>query len=228
MKRLRTRLLILVLLAVLPALGAIVYSGVRARHKAYVQARNEARMIDTLVAGAFRRNAEGARILVRTLAQVPAVRRGSRHDCDSFLEHVMRRNPAMSNIGVIDRSGYLACSAVPYQARLYLGDRAYYRNALKDRQSVVGVFQIGRVVHIPLIVFASPLQPGAKAGRAVVFASIKLKWLNRIAADSKLPPGSTLTVLDSRRHVIARYPRPGKWIGQRGKVMSSLTRGLTS
>ena len=81
MKRLRTRLLILVLLAVLPALGAIVYSGVRAQHRAYAKARDEARTIDALVAASFRRNAQEARILVTTLAQVPAVLPGSRGEC---------------------------------------------------------------------------------------------------------------------------------------------------
>lgn len=227
MKRLRTRLLILVFLAVLPALVAIVYSGVRARHKAYAQARNEARMIDTLIAESFHRNAQAARVLVTTLAQVPAVLRGGRKECDSFLNHVMRRNPALGNIGVIDRSGYLDCSAVPYPGNLYLGDRPYYRNALKDGQSVVGIFQIGRVVPVPLIVFASPLQAGTRGGRAVVYASLKLEWLDKIAAKSKLPSGSTLTVLDSHRHVIARYPQPGKWLGKNAKVLSSLTRGLS-
>lgn len=226
MRRLRTRLLFLVLLAVLPALGAIVYSGVRAQHKAYARARNETRMIDTLVAGAFRRNAQAARNLVTTLAQVPAVLQGSRKACDSFLRRVMRQNPAMGNIGVIDQGGYLACSAVPYTGRLYLGDRLYYRNALKDGQSVVGIFQIGRVVHIPLIVFAAPLHSGTRAGRAVVYASLKLEWLNKVAATSKLPSGSTLTVLDSHHDVIARYPQPGQWLGKHANDLSDLTRGL--
>jgi len=228
LKRLRTRLLFLVLLAVLPALGAIVYSGVRAQHKAYARARNEAQMIDTLVAGAFRRNAQTARNLVTTLAQVPAVLTGSRRECDGFLRRVMRQNPEMGNIGVIDRSGYLACSAVPHAGRLYLGDRPYYRNALKDGQSVVGIFQIGRVVHVPLIVFAAPLRSGTSGGRAVVYASLKLEWLNKVAAASKLPAGSTLTVLDSRQHVIARYPRPGQWLGKSAGGLSELTRGLAS
>lgn len=226
MKRLRTRLLILVLLAVLPALGAIVYSGVRAQHRAYAKARDEARTIDALVAASFRRNAQEARILVTTLAQVPAVLQGSRGECDGFLRHVMERNPAMGNIGVIDRHGYLACSAVPHHARLYLGDRSYYRNALKDGQSVVGVFQIGRVVRIPLIVFASPLPDGTREQRAVVYASLKLKWLDKVAADSRLPPGSTLTVLDAHRHIIARYPEPGQWLGKNVPVLDQLTHGL--
>jgi len=225
-KRLRTRLLVLVLLAVLPALGAIVYSGVRAQHKAYERARNEARMIDSLVSAAFRRNSQEAKVLVTTLAQVPAVLRGSRKACDGFLRRVMNQNPAMGNIGVIDAGGYLACSAVPYHGRLYLGDRSYYRNALKDKQSVEGVFQIGRVVPIPLIVFAAPLQSRARAKRTVVYASLKLEWLNKVAAGSKLPPGSTLTVLDSHRHVIARYPQPGKWLGKDAPGLNDLTVGL--
>lgn len=226
MKRLRTRLLVLVLLAVLPALGAIVYSGIRAQHWAYAKARDEARTVDTLVAASFRRNAQESRVLVTTLAQVPAVLQGSRSECDGFLRHVMQQNPAMGNIGVIDGHGYLACSAVPHQGRLYLGDRSYYRNALKDGQSVVGVFQIGRVVPIPLIVFAAPLTAGTRAGRAVVYASLKLEWLDKVAAGSRLPPGSTLTVLDAHRHIIARYPRPGQWLGRTLPVLEHFTHGL--
>lgn len=218
----------MVLLAVLPAVGAIVYSGIRAQHRAYSNAREEARVIDTSLAEDFKRHSEEARVLVTTLAQVPAILRGGSEQCDRFLRRVMRRNVSMGNIGVINNRGYLACTAVPYSGKLYLGDRSYYRDALKVGKSVLGVFQIGRVVPIPLVVFAAPLPAGARGGRAVVYASMKIAWLDRIVAASKLPKDSTLTVLDAQRHVIARYPDPGKWLGKRVPVLGRLTRSLAT
>ena len=223
--KLRTRLLVLVLLAVAPALGAIVYSGYRANANAYTDARHEARTLNRNVAASFRRSSLEAKMLVSTLAQVPAVRDGSRAQCTRFIRRVLKNNPSFGNIGVIDHRGYIVCSAVPFTNPVYLGDRSYFKNALKTDKSVSGTFLIGRVIPIPLLVFAAPL-PYSPNGRAVVYASMKLQWLNRIASDARLPSGSTLTVLDANRHVLVRYPGPNKWLGKAIPALNVLTVGL--
>lgn len=127
-------------------------------------------------------------MLFSTLAQVPAVRDGSRTQCARFIRRILRNNPSLGNIGVIDHRGYLVCSALPFRNAVYLGDRSYFKNALKTDKRVTGTFLIGRIIPIPLLVFATPF-PVSQDGQAVVYASMKLEWLNRIASDTHLPPG---------------------------------------
>lgn len=227
-KRLRTRLFVLVLLAVLPAMGAIIYSGYRDQHVAYARARQQAETLAQTVAASFRRANRETALLVATLAQVPAVRSGTTAECDSFIRRILKRNASLGNIGVIDRRGDLVCSAVHFKGTVYLGDRSYYKKARALHQNVVGTFQIGRVVHVPLIVFAAPLAAGTRADREVVYASLSLIWLNKLVTATHLPKGSTLTVLDAGHRVIAHYPQPQKWLGKRIPVLTRLVQGLHS
>lgn len=226
MKRLRIRLLILILMAVAPALGAIVYFGYTQQRTDSARARQEARMLDRNVAESLHRSARETSILVATLAQVPAVRSGTRDECHAFVRRVLGHNPFLANIGVIGRQGNLVCSAARFSGTVYLGDRSYYRAAERRGEGVVGTFQVGRVVHVPMIVFAAPLPGTARAGRAVVYASLRLQWLDRLAAGAHLPPGSSLTVLDQSRRVIARYPEPQAWLGKWVPALAALTGGL--
>lgn len=226
MKRLRTRLLLLVLLAVTPALAAIVYYGYREQHAAYSRVRKQATTVASTVRASYRQNSRQTSNLVATLAQVPAVTSGSLKACDSFTRHVLKHNSTLANIGVINTRGYLVCSALPFAGHVYLGDRSYFNEALHRHSDVVGTFQVGRVVHVPMIVFAAPLPAHARTGRRVIYASLSLRGLNRIVDAATLPAGSTLTLLDVSGRVIAHYPGAGHWLGKRIPSLDRLANAL--
>src|SRR5256712_7465253 len=48
----------------------------------------------------------------------------------------------------------------------------------------------------------------------VVCAALELRWLNDFAANADLPPGSTITVLDRKGTILARFPDPDRWVGK--------------
>jgi signal transduction histidine kinase len=48
----------------------------------------------------------------------------------------------------------------------------------------------------------------------VINISIDLSWLNEIAAQADLPPGSTLAVFDYAGHYLTHYPDPQRWVGK--------------
>lgn len=228
MRRLRSRLLALVLLAVAPAVAAVIYSGLRNQHGAYVRARREAVSLASTVAANYRQTAQDTRNLVDTLSEVPSVRADSGSNCHPFLARVLRRNSMLANIGVIDGRGYLACSAKAFSGSVYLGDRTYFRRAQRQDRSVTGSFQIGRVVHTPMIVFAAPLGGREKFSAAVVYASLRLSWLGRIATNARLPPHSTVTIVDGSGRIIAREPDTGNWLGKRDANLTRLIKEIGS
>ena len=158
LRRLRTRLLLVTLLAITPAIGAIIYSGIADQRTAYEQARREAIAFAHTVSATYRQATQQTQDLVATLSQVEAVRAGSPAECHAFVDRILRQNPSLANIGVIDARGYLTCSAVPHREPVYLGDRAYFRQAGKLQEQVTSSFEIGRVVAKPMVVFAAPLK----------------------------------------------------------------------
>src|SRR3989442_1550469 len=47
-----------------------------------------------------------------------------------------------------------------------------------------------------------------------MLAALDLAWLNDFAANADLPPGSTITVLDRKGTILARFPDPDRWVGK--------------
>jgi putative nucleotidyltransferase with HDIG domain len=93
-------------------------------------------------------------------------------------------------------------------------DRGYFRRAMGLKRFAIGEYQIGRVSGKAAINFAYPVLDAGGQVRAVVFAAVDLGWLNRLAATAALPSGTTLTLVDRRGTVLARYPDPDRWVGR--------------
>src|SRR5262249_16868572 len=61
----------------------------------------------------------------------------------------------------------------------------------------------------------------------VIIAGIDLTWLSRIAAQTRLPEGATVTLIDNDGGIFVRYPEPGTWIGRKmpeGELFKAILR----
>lgn len=212
-RSLRSRLVLLVLLSALPALILIVVFGIIQINAASADARDQALNFARNVRERLANVHEDADLMLSLLRESPSVRGFGKHRCETFLAHVLADHPQFANIGVISSTGTLTCSAVPHSSPVYLGDRAYFKNALKTTHIVQGVFQTGRVIHVPMIVYAVAL-PGGRASHAVAYASIRLTWINELLAESRFPKGTSILLLDANNVTLARYPVGRQVIGQ--------------
>src|SRR5262249_4220196 len=88
------------------------------------------------------------------------------------------------------------------------------QRALETRDFAIGDYQIGRVSGKATLVFGYPVLDDAGYVRAVVIASLDLAWLNELAKQAGLPPGTILTVIDRNGTILSRYPDDGKWVGE--------------
>jgi len=210
---LRIRLLLLVLLAVLPALGLILYTGLEQRRSAAVEARENALRVlnqsmmqqDFLIAG--------ARQLLVTLAHLPEVRKLDSQGCSAIVAELLKEHPYYANLGAIAPNGDVHCSALPLSGPINVADRAYFRRAMATLDFAVGDYQVGRVTGKGTVNFGYPLVSEAGEVKAVLFAALDLAWLNKLAAEAQLPQSSTFTVIDSNATILARYPEHEKWVG---------------
>jgi hypothetical protein len=83
-KNLRVRFLLMVLLAVLPALGLLIYTADEQRDTALADAREEASRLAGLAATEEGRLIEGTRQLLVVLARLPEVRNGDADACNAL------------------------------------------------------------------------------------------------------------------------------------------------
>jgi signal transduction histidine kinase len=213
---LRLRLWLLVFLALIPALGLMLYAAAEQRRHALSGVQDQAFRLVQLVSSDHQRLIDGTRHLLVALAHVPAVRGGDADECERFLSALLKDNPLYAGLGVADRTGEVSCSAPPRDQPVNIADRAYFRAAMDTRDFAIGEFQIGRVTHKAIIPFGYPSLDAEGRVQGVVVATMALAWLNHLMAAAELPEDAVLVVIDRNGTIIARYPNPQVWVGQSG------------
>ena len=210
---LRARLLLLILLAVLPMLGLMLYTYAEQRHQAASEVEQNALRLSRLAASNHDQLIESTHQLLIALALLPQVRNGNAADCSALFADILKGFPSYANLGAVKPNGDLFCSALPSSTVVNVADRAYFQRALQTRAFAIGDYQIGRITGKPSVGVAYPIgEAGAVQG--VVFVSIDLAWFNQLAAEAQLPPNTSLTVIDSKGTILARYPDAQLWVGQ--------------
>ncbi|MBI2933063.1 MAG: PAS domain-containing protein [Planctomycetes bacterium] len=210
---LRVRLLLLVLLAVLPALAVIVYSGIEHRTLAVHHAQIEALRVAHVAGQEHSRAFDDARNLLRSLSQIPSIRRRDWTETTGILENVLRENPLYANLGVILPNGTLVCSAHIAPSRLDLADRAYLQRALQTRRFAMGDYQIGRATGRPTVNVAYPLLDKKGEVDVVLFAALDLKAPKEHLVSTHFDTEAVVWIIDSKGTLLFRDPPEPKWIG---------------
>ncbi len=211
---LRSRLLLLVLLSVIPALGLILYTALEQWRLAAAQVPEHALRLTQIISSNQEQLIEGARQLLVTVARLPEVQGGESSACSRLFAELLKQHSRYANFGAIKPNGDLFCSALPTDRAINLADRAYFQRAIKMRAFAIGDYQIGRATGTPSINFGYPILDDAGQIRSVIFAALDLSWLNRLVAEAQLPSGATLTVSDHQGTILARHPEPEKWVGK--------------
>jgi diguanylate cyclase (GGDEF)-like protein/PAS domain S-box-containing protein len=211
---LRARLLWLVLLAALPALGLILYTAHQSGRLAARQTVEEARLLVRVAAARYENLVVNTRGLLGTLVLLPEVSRRDAAGCNALMARLKAGYTQYANLGVIGPDAEIFCSAVPASQRVNVADRAYFQRAQKTREFAVGDFQIGRISGQPAVVFGYPDYDPDGRLRVMGFAGIDLTWLNHFASSAQLPAGAAVTFIDSKGVILSRYPEGGNWIGK--------------
>lgn len=212
---LRTRLLLLVLLAIVPALGLILYTASAQRHAAEREAQEDALRLAKSIAANEGQVNEGARQLLTALAQLPSVQEGNWAECNQLFSSFLKQYRLYANFGVLDAQGLVRCSGLPLPPLpINAADRPYFQRAIQTRNFAVGDYQIGRVTRKATLNFGYPVLNEIGQAQAVVFAALDLSRLNQLAAEAQLPPETVLLVTDPKGTVLVHYPDAQAWVGR--------------
>jgi len=211
---LRARLLLLVLLAVIPALGLTLYTYADLRHLTAADEQQEAMRLARIAADDQEDTIKDTRQLLFALAQLPEVHSASPTACSVLFARLLNQYPQYALLGAAERDGDLICSVPAAGDLINLADRDYFRRILQTRDYAIGEYQSDPIDDRATLDLGYPVLDETGRVRAVVFASLDLAWLNQLAAEAQLPEGSTLLVVDRNGTVLVRYPDPETWVGQ--------------
>jgi PAS domain S-box-containing protein len=215
LRELRRRLILIILLAVIPILGAILYQAKLARDVRVGEALEDSWAVVESVAIREARFIDSAKQLLSLLADISEVTRGDSSSCGRFLKQLAEHNRIYVDMGVADANGDVRCRASDGgEAGLNLSRSSHFRAAFKAKKFAIGDYQLYGPSRRKVVNFASPIIDESGAATAVIFAALDVAWIGQLAAEHKLPDGAALSILDSKGTVLSRFPEPEKWVGE--------------
>jgi len=225
----RGRIVLLVVLAALPALAFTAYSTWDERVRAEAHAGQELKRLVGLAAQQQAQIVEGARQTLVAVSLVPGVVLYETARCNDYLAKLLALSTGLyHSIGIYDAKNVLICNAVPWSGRIASPDRMYLKIARETGKLAIGEYQVGRVTGLAGINFGYPLKDEAGAVAGIAFVAVDLENLNRMAVATQLPQRGILTVVDHDARVLARKPASAARIGQQLRnpaVLQALSSG---
>jgi signal transduction histidine kinase len=208
----RVRLFLLVLLAVLPALSLIIYSGLKQREQDATRAGQNAQEFTQQAAARYAQTSEETRQLLVLISKVSYLRESEQ--CDALLKSLRLDLPQYRSIGVASTNGEVFCSSIPLSQPLNVADRSYFQEAIAQQRFSQIYFQISRVSGQASLAYGYPWNDQSGAALGAVIAAIDLPALWDSLSGSGLPEGSRITLFDKEGIVLARNLDADQWIGK--------------
>ncbi len=200
---LRTRFALLVIAAVVPLFGLSIVKAWLSADSAVERAMNNLRFGASLAAFSEQRVTEAAHQLLAAIANTPDVRDGKADACSRYLYEMHQLFPVYLNLGIVGLDGYPLCNGASPSRREYLGDRAYFREAMDRRSFVAGGYIVGRLTGKPAVTFAYPALDSKGNVAYVAYAALDLSEMGRVLASVELPPSASLGIHDRNGILLA-------------------------
>lgn len=215
--RLQTKLIILVLLSSLPALGVIFAMNQYYRAEALSQEKAELNSQAERFAQYHQDMVNRAENVLRLLTHPQVVRDQQNPACERFLADVLHDlGPVFANLLVISPEGMETCNAVAPGKFVNLSDRGYFIKAMSTRKAAVGEYIIGRTTGTPVIGLAYPFVSDGHV-QFLTATSLQLERINQLASQNMQSNDHHLTIIDPKGTVLLRTSPDGQenWIGKR-------------
>ena len=210
------RLFILVLLAMLPAIGIQLYSVLEQRAERESEVTLQAERLLRQVESEHVRILDSARLMVTAVTEAPFLREGEVAGCQAYLERLSARSADYRTLSVTDAGGRIKCSADPSRIGASLTSQPHFRRAMAQGRFVVGEWTITQSGvaggELPVAVPYTDAD-GKRAG--VIALSLDVPRLTSIFAARPMPENTALTVADRSGTILVKLPGAQGRVGER-------------
>ncbi|MGE5198633.1 MAG: ATP-binding protein, partial [Rhodospirillaceae bacterium] len=209
----RARLLMLVGVALLPAIAIIGYDQYRFRqqvfHTIQVDAFRQASLLDEQIELQIRESAHRFALISR-FTRVRAMDAST----SATLAELVRESPYYVNLAVADPTGRVVSSAVPFSGELSIGGQTFFRRAVATKAFATGGFYRNPISPRTGLNMAYPMLDPDGRVHGVLWATLGLDWTADFVRAAQLPPGAVLLILDGNGTVLLRAPHVDGWVGR--------------
>ncbi|MBL9168698.1 MAG: HAMP domain-containing protein [Verrucomicrobiales bacterium] len=220
LQRLRTRLLLLVALAVAPMLGLVLFTAWDQRNQAHEEVRSEALRLTRIAIKLQEQHLEAARQLLSTLAQMGRWRSATNPAATSLLfGQLMQLHPVYTTIGAVDAEGnVIASGSALAEGEAKVTSKLWFQRVRQLRTFAVGDYSVANPHRKLTVNLAYPiLERTNQMFLGAVYAALDFSWIGTLALESKLPENSTIAVLDNTWRVVGQFSSSDRGSGSQGQ-----------
>jgi signal transduction histidine kinase len=210
---LTARLIILVLIAVCPALVIQAYNEYELRKAREADIRQQVIQITKQFGEEIGELREGARQFLLALAQLTPVKLQESEACSALLATLAPQYANYSLLAAADIHGRIFCSSVPLTYSS-VADEPFFKRAMTQDGLAVGNYWADPATGQRMIHFALKFGNADHGTAGVVFAGLDLAWLSEHLKERGLSPTSSILIADREGNIVARLPNPEKLVGK--------------
>lgn len=202
----RKNFALLVLLAVLPAILILLYSGIENRRDSISKTEKDVMLIAHTMAQVQNDLALSIQEVLSTLALTTEIRTLDAQASASIFRDILERNTNYRNISLINLDGDVVASGLPSRG-VNLADRKQFKDALETKGFVTGEYIMARIGNrAPAFPFAYPVLDETGTPRAVLALAVDLSLFSRLYSHAQLPENSFVAVTDHQGIRLFYYP----------------------
>lgn len=211
-KSTRLKLILLVLVSALPAMGMVIYSGLEDQSRVLEETKDILARMQMNISNDIQRQVAGTRQLLTTVSKVECVQGRNASAADNLCAALLKGNPSYGNVFMADRHGNVFASALPL-LHSNVKDKKYFRDAQRTLDFSVGEYVYESAREGPVLNFGYPISGPNGAFEGVAAVAIDLSRYGRLIENVKLPEWSMLTIYDHNNIRLYRSSEWEKYIG---------------
>ncbi|ACH37816.1 sensor histidine kinase response regulator, HAMP and PAS domain-containing [Citrifermentans bemidjiense Bem] len=230
--KLRTQMMIMILLMAIGSMGVILYSAERQREADFREAAHLSLSLATAVHNDQNVLLSGAEQLLSTLSYVEAVRKRDAAEVNRILAGLLKKSPQISNLLMIAPDGTIWASAVPMAKPINAAERRYFKAALQSGRFSSGEYTIGKVLSKPALSFGYPILDENGKVQDVAVAAFTLTNYEKLLDSRNLPRNTSLLLLDHKgtvlfsnkpRELVGKQDRPDLFAAMKKEDLGSFS-----
>jgi diguanylate cyclase (GGDEF)-like protein len=208
----RTRLLVLALIAVVPLMFERARRIETDRAERIATLSQDARALARQGAESQRELIIAVKAVVQVVARAYATLASSTESCGRFLADATSDAPWIGGLSIVGASGRVVCSTAAKSVGLDFSDRPYFQTALRDKTFIVSAEAVGRSRGAVGMIAAVPILNEDRSASGVITAGFELQWVDRIAEEVARRPGALMLIVDQAGTVLAAEPGEANWL----------------
>lgn len=203
----RHRLLLIVILAVFPALILILWNGFEQRAEELEQAQQDLQGILRDLAGYQERMAARTEQFLITLSEIPAIRNGDREAAAAILRKAAHGPFPLETLLAADATGAVFAQSRPASPEINIAGWRHFKDAVGTGKLSIGDCWVDQATGAWTVPFAYPVRDRRGHLLALVSVGLGLQYFDTLLKEPAELSDTRLTINDRRGRIIYEFPK---------------------